>query len=152
MQGDTRAPVMLQGAGRSGRLLFGRAGPSRRTPVVEAMTASDDVDLVGQVRHFLREQGEGHPVPILGGFVARAQPGGRVHVSWCLPGLAVLGSLLRSRHLRRYERLLRSWGLTTELHLEGPEPHVACWVAGPLSGAGQAPLAAAVAHLSLLAP
>jgi len=86
--------------------------------------------LEGQVRHFLREQGEGHPVPILGGFVVRAQPDGSVKIYWDLPGPPALGSLRRLGHLRRYERLLRSWGMTTELHLEEPEPYVACWVIG----------------------
>jgi hypothetical protein len=89
----------------------------------------ESMDLISQVRYFLREQGEGRPIPILGGFVVRAQSGGRLHVFWCLPGPPAFGFLRRSRHLRRYERLLRSWGLTTELHLEEREPYVSCWIA-----------------------
>ena len=87
------------------------------------------LDLVTQVRYYLREQGEGHPIPILGGYVVRAQSGGRLQVFWCLPGPPALGFLRRSWHLRHYERLLRSWGLNTELHLEETAPYVACWMA-----------------------
>ncbi|MDP8921399.1 MAG: hypothetical protein M3O34_00770 [Chloroflexota bacterium] len=102
----------------------------RRVPVPEEKAASWDLDLASQVAYFLYDQGETHPVPILGGFVTRAQPDGRVHVHWRLPGPAVFGSSRRRRHLRRYEYLLQGWGMATELHLEGPEPYLACWIAG----------------------
>lgn len=87
------------------------------------------LDLATQVEHFLREMGETRPVPILGGVVVEGQPGGRVHVVWRLPGPPLFGARRRLHHLRRYEHLLSAWGLATELHLEGPEAYVACWIA-----------------------
>ena len=87
------------------------------------------LDLASQVGHYLREAGETRPVPILGGFVAEARPGGRVHVAWRLPGPPLFGAHRRLRALRRYERLLRAWGMATELCLDPAEPSLACWIA-----------------------
>ena len=89
-----------------------------------------DPDLTRQVGHYLRERGETRPVPILGGFVAEARPGGRVRVAWRLPGPPAFGGVRRRRALRRYERLLRAWGLATELCVDEPEPYLTCWIAG----------------------
>ncbi len=94
------------------------------------------LDLATQVGSYLRDLGETHPVPILGGFVAAAQPGGRVHVYWRLPGPPLFPGYRRRRILRRYEHLLRAWGLSTELRLGEPEPYVACWIARRRSGTG----------------
>ena len=88
------------------------------------------LDLADQVSYFLYDQGETRPVPVLGGFDVEAQPGGRVHVFWRLPGPLIFKASRRRRHLSRYERLLRSWGMATELFADAPEPYVACWVAG----------------------
>jgi hypothetical protein len=87
------------------------------------------LDLARQVGYVLRERGETRPVPILGGFVAEARPAGQVHVFWRLPGPPLFAAPRRLRNLRRYEGLLRSWGMATELCLDAPEPHLACWIA-----------------------
>jgi hypothetical protein len=84
--------------------------------------------LVDQVRYFLRGQGEIDPVPILGGFVVEQRPDGRVFVYWRLPGLPVFETARRRASLLHYERLLRSWDTETELHLDAPEPYLACWI------------------------
>lgn len=107
-----------------------RSSAARRTSLPEEKAARWDLDLASQVAYFLYDQGETRPVPILGGFVTQAQPDGRVHVHWRLPGPPVFGSFRRRRHLRRYARLLGTWGMATELHLEGSEPYLACWIAG----------------------
>jgi len=86
------------------------------------------LDLASQVGYYLRDLGETPPVPVFGGFVAEAESGGRVRVYWRLPGPPLFGALRRRRALGRYERLLRAWGLATELHLDEPEPYVACWL------------------------
>src|SRR5437763_896022 len=114
----------------SSRGMFDRAFAPRLVTARSRAGTPAGVDLVSQIRHFLTEHGETYPRPILGGFVAQAQPSGRVHVYWRLPGPPALGAIRRLGHLRRYDRLLRSWGLTTELHPEPSEPYLACWVDG----------------------
>ena len=89
----------------------------------------EGIALVDQVGQYLRERGETHPVPILGGFVSEARPHGRVRVSWRLPGPPAFGGVRRHRALRRYERLLRAWGMATELCHDEPEPYLTCWIA-----------------------
>jgi len=76
----------------------------------EDQTASRGLDLAGQVRHYLRDRSESRPVPILGGAVIEARPGGRVHVFWRLPSPPLLAARRRRRALRRYEHWLRTWG------------------------------------------
>jgi hypothetical protein len=92
------------------------------------LTARGGFQLVDQVRAFLRAQGESDPVPILGGFVAEPRLDGRVFVYWRLPGLSVFEAARRRASLLHYQRLLRSWATETELHLDAPEPYVACWI------------------------
>jgi hypothetical protein len=94
------------------------------------LTDRGGFQLVDQVRYFLRAQGETGPVPILGGFVVEPCLDGRVFVYWRIPGLSVLETVRRRASLLRYERLLRSWATETELHLDAPDPYVACWI-GP---------------------
>lgn len=94
------------------------------------------VDLARELDHRLRECGEVHPVPLLGGFVVRGQADGRVRISWHLPGPPAFGGIRRRRVLRRYARLLREWGFATELRLDHPEPHVTCWMTEPYVASG----------------
>ena len=102
---------------------------TRWVPRPQERPAPARLDLARQVRHVLEDRGETRPLPILGGFVAEAHPSGRVRVSWRLPGPPIFGDRRRRRELRRYERLLRAWGVATALHFDTPEPYVACWVA-----------------------
>jgi hypothetical protein len=92
------------------------------------LMARDGLQLVDQVRTFLRAQGESDPVPILGGFVAEPRLDGRVFVFWRLPGPPVFESIRRRASLLHYQRLLRSWATETELRLDAPEPYLACWI------------------------
>src|SRR3712207_9018985 len=87
-------------------------------PLPDWSGARRGLDLASQVGYFLEDQGETRPVPILGGFVAEAHPGDCVHVFWRLPGPPVFLAARRRRNLRRYVRLLRSWGMATQLHLD----------------------------------
>ena len=105
-----------------------RPSGARRAPRPQERPAPRGLDLAGQVGHFLEDHGETRPLPILGGFVAEAAPGGRVRVRWQLPGPSLFGDR-RRRKLGRYARLLRAWGLAIELHLDAPEPYVAGRVA-----------------------
>ncbi len=84
--------------------------------------------LARQVGDFLHERGEMPPAPLFGGVVIEAQPAGRTHVFWRLPGPPLFKAVRRRRHLRRYERLLRSWGLATKVCVDAPEPYLACWI------------------------
>ncbi len=95
----------------------------------EGHSARRGLGLADQVGYYLHDLGETHPVPVFGGFVAEAEPGGRVRVYWRLPGPPLFGARRCHRALRRYERLLRAWGLATELRLDALEPYVACWIA-----------------------
>lgn len=105
-------------------------GQSPITHGAEAIDPGDpaaDGGLARQVSHFLREHGETGPIPLFGGVVAEAQADGHVNVYWRLPGPPIFRSIRRRRHLRRWNQRLRAWGMATELLLDAPEPHVACW-------------------------
>src|SRR4051812_34779836 len=93
-------------------LAFEREGGLHHIAVQRATETTLGVDLVGQVRHFLRQQGGIAPRPIVGGIVAQDQANGRIHIFWQLPGPPAFGWIRRPRCLSRYERLLRSWGMT----------------------------------------
>ncbi len=97
-------------------------------PLPDSSRVRPGLDLASQVGNFLEDHGESRPVPLLGGFVAEAGPSGRVHVFWRLPGPPAFLAARRRRSLRRYERLLGSWGMAMELHLDAPEPYLACWI------------------------
>ena len=99
------------------------------------------MDLAHQVAHVLRERGEIHPVPVLGGFVVEARAPDLVAVYWRVPGPVVLG-VLRRRYLRRYRRLLDEFGLDTTLAADGPEP---C-ITGRLRWGTMAPASAKPPH------
>jgi len=86
------------------------------------------VALARQVGDLLYERGEMPRAPLFGEVVVEAQPGGRTHVFWRLPGPPLFKAVRRRRYLRRYERLLRSWGLATEVRADAPEPYLACWI------------------------
>ncbi len=82
--------------------------------------------LADQVTHVLHECGETPAGSLIGGFTVRPQSDGSVRVFWRLGGLPVFDAFRYRRNLRRCERVLRAWGLATDLRLDGPEPSLVC--------------------------